>query len=1410
MRRVLLLSIFAFSFSASVNAQSTKPAVKTQSAQPPAALSAARASFARLPLSFEENSGQTDSRVKFTSRGSGYNLFLTADEAVFALRGGNTPANCSGAGAKLQALTCADAAKNAGDRSVLWLKMLGANATAPVAGTDVLPGKINYYIGNNPSKWRTGVRQFGRVSYSNIYPGIDLTYYGNQQQLESDFIVAPGASPRSIEFEVKGAKETRLDDQGNLVLVTSAGNVQLLRPGIYQTIKGVRHEVAGSYKLRGANRVGFTVGAYDRHEKLIIDPTLIFSTFLGGTSLFSGDVAQAIAIDSTGHAYVTGQGQTSDFPGSDTAGPPVSELSEFIFITEFDPTGSSTTASAPGQLVYSTILSGSSQSSIGNGIGVDGSGNAYVAGSTMANDFPTVNPAQATFGSPNQTGIVVGLAGTTGTLTYSTYFGGRNVNETSEWLGLAADAAGNVYVAGDTSSPNFPTVNPYQAALKGFQNTVVAKFNPQGQPIYSTYLGGTGTDQANAVAVDSAGVAYVTGFTSSMDFPVQTAPAPFQSTLAGVQNVFISKFSYSGTTLTLAGSTYLGGFSEDQGMGIALDTVTPPNVYVTGETNSNTFSPPAFPTTGGALSTTNAGGYDAFVTKLKNDFSALTYSTYLGGSVTDVGYGIGVDGSGNAYITGSTGSSNFPTKNPLQSAIGSPISPDAFIAELNPAGSALIYSSFFGGIASDIAYGIAVDSLGNAYIAGTTSSANFPVMSGGAAGTNPFQGQLGSSVGNAFVAKISPTVAASALNFFPPSYNFHDAGIGNSLLENVTLSNNTAASAAVSGFVFGGADSTDFTLQAAQAPCLISGAFALPAGASCVLTIKFAPMDQDSRSATLTVNYNSSASLMNLTGSGGAPEASLSNTSIAFGNDPLNVVSNGGVTVTNTGGGYLQIGSAQIQASTPTNAAQFVLPASNSSCFTALIAPGNSCSLEVDFIPTAGVPSPGTAYSANLLINSNAAGSPATLSLSGTGVQEVVVQPTTLELGIQVAMSTSTENQNEASLVNGSGETINVTVTPGTGADQGDFHVSSISGLSSCATVGVLAPGGRCYLVVIFQPQAASAADGRTGSYTIAWTGTSIGSVVPGSQVVNVMGTGVTGIQLRTNTVTGPNEYVGFTESASTLEYVSNGTPNPITVTIPPLTGNNPGDFTAELDTACAPGGTIPPETYCPVYLSFTPSAIGLRTATVTFNYTGVSNGSLSASLSATGIPGPVFIEAPSIFGFLEQVSTFDFGSEIISTTTPEKMFLIRNAATTPLNVQSITGPGNGDFKITPDSTCGKTSFTLPGGSSCFIGVTFTPSSTGTKESTTIVITDAYTSTNGVDASSPHTITLTGTGEHAVITVSVTSGATNLLDFGNVALNPSPLPQAGIYLTNAGNAPTTISWTVVLPPWPLEAAPHLP
>ncbi len=607
MRRALLLSTLLFSFSAGVAAQSLQSDSNGQSKQPmggtasPGALQAARASFVKVPLSFEENRGQTDGRVKYLSRATNYNLFLMADEAVLTLRNGSMKPGCGRLGVRKD-VDCMkggvpDKRKGGSEDSVLWLKMLGANPSAQVAGSELLPGKINYYFGNDPSKWRTGVRQFGRVTYRDIYPGVDLTYYGNQRQLESDYLVAPGANPRAIAFEVRGARETRLDAQGNLVLSTSAGNAQLLRPVAYQMINGVRHDVSGRYVLRGKNRVGFEIAKYDRRNALVIDPILIYSTFLGGSTLSSSDTGNAIAIDSTGAAYVTGQGGSSDFPGAALNGP-VGQSTPLVFVTKFDPTGNT--------LVYSTLLRGTTgYTNSGNGIGVDSSGNAYVGGVTTDSDFPLVNPFQATAGNgvanDENTGFVAGLA-TDGTLMYSTYFGGRNENDTTTIQGVFADTVGNTYVVGNTTSSNFPTVNPLYSTFggqyQGYTNVIVAKFNGQGQPIYSTYLPGISSDLGNAIVADAAGNSYITGQTSSTNFPVQTSPAPFQAALNGSSDVFVTKLSFNTTsqTLALAGSTLLGGSSTEEGWGIAIDTASPPNVYVTGQTNSSGSSTNGFPT----------------------------------------------------------------------------------------------------------------------------------------------------------------------------------------------------------------------------------------------------------------------------------------------------------------------------------------------------------------------------------------------------------------------------------------------------------------------------------------------------------------------------------------------------------------------------------------------------------------------------------------------------------------------------------------------------------------------------------------------------------------------------------------------------------------------------------------------
>lgn len=499
--------------------------------------------------------------------------------------------------------------------------------------------------------------------------------------------------------------------------------------------------------------------------------------------------------------------------------------------------------------------------------------------------------------------------------------------------------------------------------------------------------------------------------------------------------MFVSKLAFNtGTSvMSLVSSTYLGGASTDEGWGIAIDAASPPNVYVTGQTDSSGSGTSGFPTTGGAFSTTNGGGTDAFVTKLQGNFAALAYSTYLGGAGSDIGYSIGLDTASppNAYVTGSTTSANFPNASALQSTVGGTSATNVFVTKLNGTGSSpLTYSTYLGGSGTDVARGIAVDTTGNAYIAGKTSSANFPVLTGAAAGTNPFQGQLGNSTGNAFVAKISSAAAAAALNFFPPSFNFHDVGVGlaSSYTEIVTLSNNSSAAVTINsgGITIIGTNAGDFSQTNT---CPVSPT-AFAAGASCTISVTFKPQDQDTRTAQISVASSAPTATMNLTGTGGAPEVSFSPTSISFfpNPDPLNVETSASVEITNTGGGPLQVGSAQISASTPANAAPFSVIANDSSCFSAPIAPSTSCSIGISYTPTAAVTS-----NATLLLNTNAAGSPQTLSLTGTGIQEVLVTPTTLEMGPNVVNNPVITAVNEAFLENGSGGTITLTVTPGTG-----------------------------------------------------------------------------------------------------------------------------------------------------------------------------------------------------------------------------------------------------------------------------------------------------------------------------------------------------------------------------------------
>jgi hypothetical protein len=743
----------------------TKPiqAIKLTSRADRLSLARLAQTYAELPLSFEANVGQADRRVKFLTKGSGYKLFFTGDEAVLAFRSLSPNSDRITDSRESKSTTHVHGPQEGPSRirhqessasAALRMKLVGAQPAATVSGLGELPGKSNYFIGSDPKKWRTSVPNFSKVKYKEVYPGVDLIYYGNQGQLEYDFVVAPGADPNQITLEflteslplpslrtsegedrrrtVRGGRQLKIDGNGDLVVATVGGEIRFHRPVSYQATSaglrepgenGQRTPAQTHYVLVGDNRARFQVDAYDSSLPLTIDPVLSYSTYLGGSN---NDYGNAIAVDGYGNVYVTGNTYSTDFP---TVSPlqAAKHSGWDAFVAKLNPSGTA--------LVYSTYLGGAG-TDYSEGIAVDASGNAYVIGFTTSPNFPTANPLQPTNHGAGDA-FVAKLNASGSALVYSTYLGGT---ARDHGRSIAVDGTGNAYVTGYTASVNFPTANPLQPANHGGPSWCpcdgfVAKLNAKGSAlIYSTYLGGSSDDGPHGIAVDGFGNAYVTGETYSTDFPTVN---PIQPALHGNQDVFVFKLNASGSALVY--STYLGGKQADFGYDIAVNSSG--SAYVTGFTESADFP------TVNPLQPKKKGGQDAFVARLNAAGSALVYSTYLGGTNDDEGVGIRVDGSGNAYVTGYTLSTDFPTANALQ--VTNHGGADAFVAELNADGSALTYSTYFGGSGNDYGRRIAVDSLGNVYWTGRTLSSDFPTA-------NPLQA-TNHGLYDAFLVKSAPT-----------------------------------------------------------------------------------------------------------------------------------------------------------------------------------------------------------------------------------------------------------------------------------------------------------------------------------------------------------------------------------------------------------------------------------------------------------------------------------------------------------------------------------------------------------------------------------------------------------------------------------------------------------------------------
>ncbi len=1278
-----------------------------------------RAASASWPLRFEENVGQVHGadagQVRFVSRGNAYTLFLTSTEAVLVLRQGASHGK--------------DPTKTAS--VVTRMRLSDANPVPHLAGSDELAGKSNYFLGNDPSQWHTGIPNYGRVTATEVYPGIDLAYHGNQGQLEYDFEVAPNADPRKIRFVLEGIRGLRTNSRGDLLVKVAGGELCFRQPVAYQKEGGVERPVPVRYLLKGKNQVSFHLARYDKRQPLLIDPVLAYSTYLGGSNIDSGN---GIAVAPDGSAFIAGGTFSSDFPTAhplqpDAGGP--ADFPQDAFVSKISPDGST--------LLYSTYLGGS-ETDIAYGIAVDSAGEAYVVGTTNS-PFPTGFPTTpnafntlcggdgkcgATWNAQGYTvfnGFVTKLNVEGSALMYSGILG---YYEEVTCLAIAVDGAGNAYVTGDvgpnieptvpilpplTPPPFFPTGGGFQTCFGGSDcstgyggvgtDAFIAKIDASGSEIlYSSYLGGSDEDVGYGIAVDSSADAYLTGLTYSTDFPGSTTSTitplktPLQNTYAGAGDAFFSKVNANATGATsLVYSSYLGGNGIDQGNGVAVDANG--NAYVAGGTTSRASSlgftpPPGAFQTDCALDSEGVCEGDAFVAKLDpalNGSSSLLYFTYLGGSLADSAAGIALDPSENVYITGSTVSSSaalvpFPiTVGAFQPAYGGG-NADAFVAEMNlsnPPSTALVYSSYLGGSNTDTGNGIAVDTNGGAYVTGETCSLDFPL-------SNPLQATPGGNC-DAFISKVVPSggveLSPAGLIFTIQSINSTSAP------QTVTLTNGGSTSLIINSIALTGTDATDFSLNnMCVSPVLGSG--------SCTLTVTFTPKVAGTLTAQITITDNSpvpnSTQVVDLTGTGGnLPTVTLSSTSLAFADQAINTTSSPMfLTVTNTGTAALNMTSAIASGDFAVQTNGCTLPLQSTT-------PPSNCVMGVTFTPT----SPGASVG-SLTLTDNAPNSPQIILLTGTGVLQpaVTLSSSALSFGSQTVNSTSAVQT--------------VTVTNSGTAPLTFGPISASAGFAETNTCSSpLAAGGICAISVTFTPTTPGSALG-----SVSLTDNAANS----PQAILLTGTGVSApiAILSPASLTFATQAVGSTSASQTVTLTNPGTAALIIVGM--TTSANFGETNN-----C--GASVPAAGSCSIYVTFTPTAVGnlYGTLAVTDNNNGTPASTQVVPLAGVGLGVP----AVSL-----SASALSFGSQVVNTTSAAQTVTVTNSGTATLTLGSITA--SGPFAQT--NTCGSS---VAAGGICTLSVTFTPTTAGNALGS-VTLTDNA-------ANSPQMISLTGTGVTAPI-----------------------------------------------------------
>jgi hypothetical protein len=895
-----------------------------------------RSNYGKAPLMFEENQGQTNSQVRFLSHRSGYSLFLTAGGMVLALRPSETNSLTDASTAPVPSRNASrvspirqlEKAFRERKSTVLTIDLVGATAAPAIIGEEALSTKVNYFIGRDPSKWRRNVPTYSKIRYRSVYPGIDLVYYGNNQRLEYDFDLAPGADATQIQFDVKGSDALNVDSAGNLVLTKGSSELRFQAPIVYQEHNGKRAPVAGAYVLRDGTHVGFEVGNHDVTQPLVIDPVLVYSSFLGGRN---EDFSNGVAVDSTGDAYVVGITDSPDFPLAS-----ITSTQFRMLLTKFDPTGST--------LLFADYFGGTSGGDEAYAIALDSSGSVYVTGCATSSDFPVVNPYQSTL-SGSQDAFLVKFSADGSSIVYSTYLGGSNLtyiggSTTQSGNSVSVDPAGEAVIAGVTMATDFPTVNAYQSSVSTDQfgdwgeYGFVTKFAADGASlVYSTYLSGSTLDttppcvgcfpdsEILGVVTDASGNAYVTGYTTATDFPVTSGA--FTTTYPGSYSDvgFVSKFTGSGA---LAYSTYLSGVVSGILDAIAVDASG--SAYVTGSDSAGDNFPIV---TTSICDPSISACNGAIIAKLDPTGSNLIYSTFLGTSNNMAGQAIQVDSSGDAFIVGSD--VQYDLTNPIEQFAGG--GGNLVIAEIDPSASTLLMATFLGGQTWEAASGLALDSNGAIYVTGETQSLDFPVTQ------SAFQTMFGGQT-DTFITKIDPTTNAPAVTMGPFSLQFASQDIGSmSASQTSVLRNMGSAALAISSKTVG----PDF---AETDDCGLN----VPAASLCTFTVTFTPTASGSLMEALTITDNAQGSphVVGLTGTGAGtpPSFKASPSKLSFPASPVGTTTAAqNVTVTNTSDARLSIRRVQATGD---------FSVGSNEC--RLVAPGGTCSVQVRFTPiTAGI-----------------------------------------------------------------------------------------------------------------------------------------------------------------------------------------------------------------------------------------------------------------------------------------------------------------------------------------------------------------------------------------------------------------------------------------------------------------------